>query len=293
MKKKKRGIIIFSTVFIFLLISVLLAAPFIKARLDLSAVQKYQATDLKNVDSIMLISHCAEIDGFTNTVSGVTEAIKLGADAVVVDLCFRANGTPVMTDNYENNANAPTVESLFLTLSAEQYKNIKIYFNIVQFTTLDEFNSLAIEYGMVDRISLIGIDEMRYGLVNSDSTIIPFLLKYKITDEDKASIENGTFSAPECISEYGAAGLEIDAEDATPQVIEALNDFGIPFIVSGVDSTRKFCTLLSDGASSVYVKDIKSCSETLDRWIEAMQERYKSSVEQSLQDLRNEQIGTS
>ncbi len=287
MRNKKLGILILCAAIIAIVIIAAIASPFILSKLDFLSAKKYQAEDLKNVDNIQLIAHSTEIGSEKNSVSGALEAIRLGADAVVVDLCFKSNGTPVITDNYENNEDAPTVESLFTALKDEKYEDIKIYFNIVQLTTLSEFNSLAVKYDMVGRIYLIGIDEQRYGLVTSDSTIVPFLLKYSITKEDTQRIADGTFTAPECIAKYGAGGLEIDLEDATPEAIEALNDFGIPFIVSGVDSTEDFCKVLLNGAGSVYVADIENSANILDEWIKAMQERYRSSVEQSLEDLKN------
>ena len=119
---------------------------------------------------------------------------------------------------------------------------------------------------MVNRVYIIGIDESHYGIIDSDDTIIPFLLKYDFTKEELKSIKEGRFTAPECIAGYGAAGLEIDKKYATPEIISTLNDFGIPFFVSGIDSTQDFCEALLNGAMTVLVDDIEECDTTLDRW---------------------------
>ncbi len=282
MKKKKSGILIAAVSIIVCAVLVAMLSPFIKSGVDSLTAKKYIAEDLKNVDSITLIAHSSEVDGNRNSVAGVKEAVRLGADAVVVDLCFRANGTPVMTDNYESNTSAPTVETLFTAMNEKKYEDVKIYFNIVQLSTLSEFNRLAVEYNMTGRIYLFGIDKSRYGLISSDDTIAPFLLKYKITEDDKKLIKTDTFSVPECIAQYGASGLELDASDASLEVIKAFDDFGVPFIVSNVSSVKDLCTALLNGANSIYVEDIEKSADILDGWIKAMQERNRSEIEQSL-----------
>ena len=123
-------------------------------------------------------------------------------------------------------------------------------------------------------------------MITTESTIVPFLLKYELTDEDKDAVADGTFSAPGCIAEYGANGIEISADDATEDVIRTLNDFGIPFIVSEIDSVESFCEPLLNGASTVYVDDIERYHQILKDWTVAMQERHNSSVEQLLADLK-------
>lgn len=284
MKSKKR--IIACAVILAVSVIAVIIFPFIRNAADNGVIRKYTAQDLKNVDNVILLSDCIEVDGNTNSVAGVKEAVRLGAKAVTVDLCFRKDGTPVITDNYENSESATTVEELYTALNGEDYKDIRIYFNIVQLSGMTKLNSLTVRYNMVGRTYIIGIDESHYGIITSDSTIIPFLLKYQLTKEDKNAVADGTFSSPACIAQYGASGIEIDAKDATPEVIQTLNDFGIPFIVSGIDSVNSFCQTLLNGASTVYVADIKQSSDILDEWTVSMQERHSISVEQSLADLK-------
>lgn len=280
MKNKKRGILVACAVITALAITPAVLSPLIYDAFGVAAVRKYIGQDIKNVDNIVLVAECPETDGKTQSVAGVKEAVRLGADAVRVNLCFRSDDTPVITDRYENNAQADTVEELFAAMNEEKYKDVRIYLNIVQLSSLTELNSLAVKYNMIGRVYLIGIDESHYGLVTSDSTIVPFLLKYNFTQEDLQNIADGKFSAPECIAKYGASGLEIDEKFATEEIVSTLDNFGIPFIVSGVDSVDSYCKVLVSGAATVIVDDIKKSSDILDSWIEVMRERHSSSVEQ-------------
>ncbi len=286
LKNKKPSILIACALVVVIAVVAVISAPLIRNASENSTIRKYTSQNLKNVDNVILLSHCAEIDGMSNSVAGVKEAVRLGADAVVVDLCFRMDGTPVITDDYENSESATTIEELFVAMNDDGFKDIIIYLNIVQLSETNKLNTVTINHNMVGRTFISGIDKTHYGMITTDSTIIPFLLKYELTKEDKDAIAEGSFSAPECIAEYGASGLEISAKDATPEVISALNDFGIPFIVSGIDSVESFCEPLLNGASTVFVNDIEKYSKILDDWTISMQERHSISVEQSLAELK-------
>ncbi|MBR6531732.1 MAG: hypothetical protein IKT61_04460 [Clostridia bacterium] len=278
MKNKRRGVVIVCAVTAAAIILAVFS-PFLADISGKIAARKYMAQDIKNVDNIVLVGECPAIDGNSQSVAGVKEAVRLGADAVKVDLCFRTDGTPVITDSYENNAQADTVEELFIGMNDEKYKDVRIYLNIVQLSGLSELNRLAVKYNMVGRVYLIGIDESHYGLVTSDDTIVPFMLKYDFTAEDLQNISDGKFSAPGCISKYGARGLEIDSRYATEEIVSTLDDFGIPFIVSGTDSVRDYCNVLLNGAATVIVEDIETATQVLDNWIDAMRERSRTTVE--------------
>ena len=274
MKNKKRSVkLILAVAAVAIVLTSL--SPVISDTFSMLSVRKYITQDIRNVDNIIIIGECPEIDGKAQSVAGVKEAVRLGADAVKVDLCFRPDGAPVITDRYEDNAEADTVEELFTEMNDDKYSDVKIFLNIIQLSELSQLNQLAVKYNMVGRVYLIGIDESHYGLVTGDDTIVPFLLKYDLTTEDLQGITDGKFSAPECIAEYGAGGLEIDSKFATEEIVSTLDNFGIPFIVSGTGNAGDYCKTLLSGASAVVVDDTEESRQILDSWIRAMQERNK------------------
>ena len=274
MKNKKRSILIIIAI-VAAIVALAALSPAFSDTIGMFNVRKYITQDIKNVDNIVIIGECPEVDGKAQSVAGVKEAVRLGADAVKVDLCFRPDGAPVITDRYEYNAEADTVEELFTEMNDDKYRDVKIFLNIIQLSELSQLNQLAVKYNMVGRVYLIGIDVSHYGLVTSDDTILPFLLKYDFSAEDLQSIKDGKFSAPECIAKYGAGGLEIDRKFATEEIVSTLDDFGIPFIVSGTGNAGDYCKTLLSGASAVVVDDAEESRQILDDWIKAMQERNK------------------
>ena len=188
MKAEKKGIVIISAVIAIAVVTTIILIPLLRH----NSVSGYMKEDIKNVDNISLISRCSEIGGKKNSVAGVKESVRLGANAVIVDLCFRKDGTPVITDNYSNADSAETVEELFKAMSENKFRKIGIYLNIVQLSDISKLNTLAVSYNMLDRLFLIGIDSDRYDLISSDDTIIPILLDKwteKIQERYKKSVD--------------------------------------------------------------------------------------------------------
>lgn len=284
MKAEKKGIVIISAVIAIAVVTTIILIPLLRH----NSVSGYMKEDKKNVDNISLISRCSEIGGKKNSVAGVKESVRLGANAVIVDLCFRKDGTPVITDNYSNADSAETVEELFKAMSEDKFRKIGIYLNIVQLSDISKLNTLAVSYNMLDRLFLIGIDSDRYDLISSDDTIIPILLDYTFGSDELASVKSGKFKRPDILEEKGASGLVLDNSQITPELVETLNDYGIIFLVDGVDGTAEMCKTILNGTGNIIVTDIKEARETLDKWTEKIQERYKKSVDKSIKELSKE-----
>lgn len=284
MKAEKKGIIIASAVIAIAVVAAIILIPLLRH----NSVSGYMKEDIKNVDNISLISRCSEISGRKNSVAGVKESVRLGANAVIVDLCFRKDGTPVITENYSNADSAETVEELFKAMNEDKFKKIGIYLNIVQLSDISRLNTLAVNYNMLDRLFLIGIDSDRYDLISSDDTIIPLLLDYTFGSDELSAAKDGRFKKPEILEEKGAAGLVLGNSQITPELVEVLNDYGIIFLADEVDSNSEMCKTILNGTENIIVTNIKEARETLDKWTEKIQERYKASVDKSIKELSKE-----
>lgn len=281
MKSEKKGVIIISIILVVAISAAFILIPLIRR----GSGNRFMREDLKNVDNIALISHCIEIDGNKNSVAGFKESVRLGADAVIVDLCFRKDGTPVITDDYSSADRAETAEELFKAMNDEKYDETGLYLNIVQLSDLSKLNSLVISYNIIGRTYLIGIDSEHYDLINTDDTIIPFLLDYSFSDNELSDLKNGNFTRPEVLNKYGATGLVLGNEQISEELVEALDDYGIPFTVDNIGDVNDMCRTLLKGANNVIVNNLKESKSTLDEWTLEMQKRYKQSVDKSLKAL--------
>lgn len=285
MKTKNKIVLAVSVIIISVAILCVIFSSHLHNGLFNLGVPGYMNGDLSNPNAVNLIAHSIEIEGQSNSVAGVKEAVRLGSDTVVVDLCFKPNGTPVMSDNYEKAGGAPLIEDLFKAMNEEKYLDTKVILNIIQLSDFSSLNKLAVKYNVVPRLTIIGIDKEHYGLINGYDTIIPFYLDYSFTSEDLSAISDGTFSAPEILQQYQASGLVIDRTDCSDKTVGALDDMGIPFIVTDIKNGSQMCAVLSDNAKNVYVDNIEKSRKLLTDWTQKMQSRFEISVEKSLKEL--------
>ena len=285
MKNKKKSLIIVSALIVISAVLAIAVLPKLIQSAQNRALEKYFSEDIKNVDNIELVSPSQVVDGKSDTIAGVKESIRLGADSVIVNLCFKKDFTPVICSDYTVADGAQTVEELFKVLCTDLYRNVSIYLNIVQLSDLSKLNSLCTDYNLVDRVFLIGIDKNHYSMISSDDTIIPFFFDYDITSEDIKSAENGEFALPEFLNNYGALGIVIDADDVDKEFVEALNIYSIPFIVKNINSEDDFCKCSLNGAVRLVTNTPERSREIIDLWTASMQERFESSVNKSLEDL--------
>lgn len=283
--KKKKLILIISAVIVIIAVLVAVLVPKLRNGFLNIPISEYLDQDLKNVDNIELIADCAEIDSKSDTVAGVKETLRLGAKSVIVDLCFRKDGTPVMCKNYSDAEKAPTVESLFKAMNEDKYTEAKIYLRIVQLSELSKLNELSKAYNVLDRLYLLGIDEEHYGLLTSDETIIPFFLSYKFNDAELKSVKDSKFKPPEILKKYGAVGLIVDCSQMSPELADYLDSYEIPFVVDNAKNDKDLCIALLNGSRQVIVDDIQRAKDITDTWIENMQKRNEISVSKSLKDL--------
>lgn len=284
LESKKKAVITASVILLTLVIVGFILFPIIKNRSD----SRFLNEDLKDVDSISLIAHCAEIDEKPDSVAGFKESVRLGADGVIIDLCFKKDGTPVMNNDYSSADNAEALEELFAAMNEEKFNDVTVFLRLVQLTDISELNRLAVDYNVIDRLFIIGIDSEHYGIIDTDDTIIPLLLDYDFSDSELTEAENGTLKLPSVLEEYGASGLIVAHSQLSAELIDALNDYGVLVMTDEISDNADFCNALLNGAHYVSVEDVEKSDTLLNKWIEKMQERYQASVEKSIKALSKE-----
>lgn len=285
MKKKKTAILIVCAVMVIVAVVSALFIPKVKYGIANILINEYIAQDLKNVDNTELIASCSDVDSNGSTTAGFKETLRLGADSVIVDLCFKKDGTPVMCSDYSEAENAPTIESLFIAMNDEKFRNATVYLRVVQLSDMATLNELSVKYNVLDRLFLIGIDEKHYGLITSDDTIVPFFLDYRFSDDEIKSTKDNSFRLPDIIEKYDAAGLVIDSSQVSEELTDYLDGYEIPFLVQNISTDREMCFSIISGGQRVIVKKPQRAREILDLWTTEMQKRYESSVEKSLREL--------
>lgn len=237
-------------------------------------IEQYTRNNLELYAPLNVISDCAEIDGIPHSLAGIKEAARLGADTVTVDLCFRADGTPVITDDYTDiNDSTLKAEEIFELMCSENYEELNINFRLRQLSSLSEFNRLVSEYGVAKRVMISGIDSKRYSLISGEDTPVKVYF-----DFEPDSAQNSIEEIDRLMNDYHLGGVVIDSEDISPELIEALSQKGVPYVISGVDKEVEMYLVMSYGAYAIETSSPQLLKQAHDSWKDITLKRLDASL---------------
>lgn len=244
----------------------------IKAFLD----SKFETNGEMNV-----ISDSADVDGGKNSIAGIKEAHRLGADTVTLDLCFNGSDVPVIADDYDSiNKDTLKLEEVFKLLTDEKYQNLMLNLRIKQLGSLKKFNELFLKYDVSGRVMISGIDKDHYSLISGDATSAALFFDYVPKADSKESLD-------EILSlqkDYGISGVIINLKDINSELSEKLNQRGIIYIVSGADDELSMYSVLGTGAYNIETAYPDQLKEVCFKWKESTREKMDKSI---LDELNN------
>lgn len=274
MKNKKRSVIAISVV---CAIAAALAViiPAASNYRNNKLIEQYTQNNLELYSPLNIITDCAEIDGNPHSIAGIKETVRTGADTVTVDLCFKSDGTPVITDDYTGISDSTLkAEEIFEMMCSENYKKLNINFRLRQLSSLNEFNRLMGEYDVAKRVMISGIDSKRYSLISGADTPVKVYFDYEPDSDTKKSVE----AVDKLMSDYHIGGVVIDAENISHELIEALSQKGVPYIISGVEKEVEMYLVMSYGAYAIETRSPQLLREAHDSWKDISISRLDASL---------------
>ncbi len=257
--------------------AVIIAAtvPFIIKANNNRIIDQYTNENLELYSEINIITDCAEIDKKPHTLAGVKEAVKSGADTVTLDLCFTSDGTPVVTDDYTSISDSTLrVADVFELICREEYKDTKINFRLRQLVTLSVFNRLVNEYDVSKRVIISGIDNNRYSLISGSDTAVKVYFDYSPSGNISSDIESVTG----LIADYNLGGIVLDLSTVTNDLIDALSQKGISYIIKDVDSEIDLYRTLSYGAYAIDTDSPAMLTQIYSSWRKITLNRIDASI---------------
>ena len=167
----KKNTAIFAAAVAVVIAAVCVIAFTVGHKRDENKVDEYLNQRFETYGEMNIIADAAEVDGKINTLAGIKEAARLGADTVTLDLCFNSSDVPVICENYDDiTKDTLTLEEVLKLLGDEKYSALKINLRIKQLSSLDKFNELLAKYDMSGRVIISGIDKNRYSLISGEDT---------------------------------------------------------------------------------------------------------------------------
>ncbi|MBQ8783213.1 MAG: hypothetical protein IJZ57_05530 [Clostridia bacterium] len=274
MKNKKSAVIAAAVVCLVAVVLVLIIPAITKSQQN-KLIEQYTESNLELYAELNVITDSVSVDGNAHSLAGIKEAVRLGADTVTVDLCFTPDGTPVIDDDYTDITDSTLkAEEIFKLMSEENYKDININFRLRQLTSLSEFNRLVAEYDVSKRVIITGIDSNRYSLISGTDTPVKVYFDFEPADTAESSVE----SVLRLMTDYSLGGIVIEAKDASKELIDALSQKGVPYIISNVDKEVEMYCVMSYGAYAIDTDSPQFLKEAHNSWKNITLQRLDASI---------------
>lgn len=231
---------------------------------DYAVTKTYDELELTFVDNFTITAHTGAYDTEMNTVDSVKTAIDRGAQIVEVDIRQRPDGTVVMSHDLvvTNNDGNPLEDALVLLKDC----NTMVNFDIKDTKALNNLHSLLVEYNVLDRSFLTGIETINVKAVKeSDCADMDYYLNY-MPSRPKVFFDEYRQKLIELLEETGAVGINCNYKYANSQLSSLLHKKGYKLSVWTVDTRRKAKKMLAIKPDNITTRQPEMIEDVIANW---------------------------
>ena len=203
---------------------------------DYAVTKSYDERKLSFMDDFTITAHTGAYDTEMNTLEAVKAAIKNNAEIIELDIRQRPDKTLVMSHDIvvTNNDGAPLEDALALI---KDTPDMQINFDIKETRVLNSLHALLVDYNLLDRSFLTGIEVINVKAVkDSNCANMDYYLNYK-PSKFKAFSDDYRQKIIKLLEDTGAIGINCNYKFAGSQLSNLLHKKGYKLSVWTVDLT--------------------------------------------------------
>lgn len=231
---------------------------------DYAVTKTYDELELTFVDNFTITAHTGAYNTEMNTVDFVKTAIDRGAQIIELDIRQRPDGTVVMSHDLvvTNNDGNPLEDALVLLKDS----NVMINLDIKETRALNNLHGLLVEYNLLDRSFLTGIETMNVKAVKeSDCADMDYYLNY-MPSRSKVFFDEYRQKLIDLLEETGAIGINCNYKYANSQLSSLLHKKGYKLSVWTVDTRRKAKKMLAIKPDNITTKQPEMIEDVIANW---------------------------
>lgn len=232
---------------------------------DYAVTKSYDERKLTFMDDFTITAHTGAYGTEMNSIEAVEAAIKNNAQILEVDVRQRPNGTLVMSHDLvvTNNDGTPLEDALKLIKEKE---DMQINFDIKETRVLNDLHALLIDYNLLDRSFLTGIEQINVKAVkDSNCANMDYYLNYK-PSKFKAFSDDYRQKIIRLLEDTGAVGINCNYKFAGSQLSNLLHKKGYKLSVWTVDSERSAKKMLVIKPDNITTKDPDMINSVINNW---------------------------
>lgn len=186
-------------------------------------------------------SGCMELAD--NSLEAMAAGIAAGAEIVEFDLNYTADGTPVLSHDAPKKTDCVTLAQAFAFLA--QQDGVRANVDVKSTEYLEKVPALAAEAGVTEQIFFTGVDDKMVPAVREKCPDIPYYLNASVSKRDDVQALAKKTAA------LGAVGLNVHWKDASPQLIGAFHEKGLPVSVWTVNRESDAIKMVRYGVDNI------------------------------------------
>ena len=232
---------------------------------DYAVTKSYDERKLTFMDDFTITAHTGAYGTEMNSIEAVEAAIKNNVQILEVDVRQRPNGTLVMSHELvvTNNDGTPLEDALKLIKEKE---DMQINFDIKETRVLNDLHALLVDYNLLDRSFLTGIEQINVKAVkNSNCANMDYYLNYK-PSKFKAFSDDYRQKIIKLLEDTGAVGINCNYKFAGSQLSNLLHKKGYKLSVWTVDSERSAKKMLVIKPDNITTKDPDMINSVINNW---------------------------
>ena len=250
--------------FSYQVISFLISVFLVAAVATYAVTKSYDERSLNFVEGLTITAHTGAFNTPENSLESVQAAIDNNVEILEIDIRRRPNGTLVIShDIVVTNNDGTELTEVFKLL---QRDDCRINLDIKETRTLNDLHDMLVEYNLLDRAFLTGIDQMNVAAVKESSCAdMDYYLNYQpsriqiFTNDYKQKIIS-------LLEETGAIGINCNYKYAGGTLSNLLHENGYKLSVWTVNSRYEMKRMLVAEPDNITTKEYDLLISVIENW---------------------------
>lgn len=225
--------------------------------------KSYDEKVLKFMDDFTITAHTGAYDTPDNSMESLEAAIKNNVNTFEVDVRQRPDGTVVMGhDIITTNTGGVEMSSVFEKIKPT---DITLNLDIKETRALKGLYKLIVEYNMINRVYLTGIEYFQAEKVKENCPEVEYYVNY-LPSRIKIFSEDYQQKILELMEETGAVGINCNHANASRTLSKLLHDNGYKLSVWTVDKKYQIKRALVNKPDNLTTHYPDKVQKMIDNW---------------------------
>lgn len=225
--------------------------------------KSYDERKLSFVDNFTITAHSGSFDTPANSMEFVEKAIEMKVDAIELDIRQRPNGTVVMGyDIIPSNTKGTELKSVFEVVKDSK---LKLNLDVKEMRLLPALHDLIVEYSMINRVFLTGIEEWNAKDVVEKCPNVEFYVNY-IPSRIKIFSADYQQKLIDMLVKTGACGINCNHANASRTLSDVLHENGYKLSVWTADKEFHIKRALVNKPDNITTNEPEYLNQIIENW---------------------------